>query len=161
MKTYAGIGSRETPADIQLQMYEIAKYLDSRDYVLRSGGAAGADTAFSEGAKAGFNKHEQQIFKASHATDASILLAAKFHPNWNACTPSVRKLHGRNAMIILGRNLDDRVDFVICWTKNGSDIGGTGLGMRIAQERGIPIYNLFHEQRRDLMDRMVKNNSML
>ncbi len=33
--------------------------------------------------------------------------------------------------------------FVICWTKDGLDSGGTGQALRIAREAGIPIYNLY------------------
>ena len=44
--TYAGIGSRETPAEIQAQMNEVAKELEAAGYTLRSGNAEGADKAF-------------------------------------------------------------------------------------------------------------------
>lgn len=46
---YAGVGSRETPQDILNTMYKIGKYLASKGYTLRSGGAIGADTAFENG----------------------------------------------------------------------------------------------------------------
>lgn len=48
-KAYAGIGSRQTPPAILEIMREIAVYMYERDYVLRSGGADGADTAFEGG----------------------------------------------------------------------------------------------------------------
>ena len=47
---YTGIGSRETPSHILELMTKIAKYLDSLGFILRSGGAPGADTAFANGA---------------------------------------------------------------------------------------------------------------
>lgn len=50
MKYYAGIGSRNTPADILDLMTHLARRLDSRGYTLRSGGADGADAAFERGA---------------------------------------------------------------------------------------------------------------
>lgn len=46
---YAGIGSRETPIEIQKSMYKVAKWLESKGYKLRGGEALGADKAF-EGA---------------------------------------------------------------------------------------------------------------
>lgn len=46
---YAGIGSRETPIDIQKTMYKAGKWLEEKGYTLRSGEALGADKAF-EGA---------------------------------------------------------------------------------------------------------------
>jgi cell division GTPase FtsZ len=54
----------------------------------------------------------------------------------------VRKLHARNAMIVLGKNLDDPVDFIICWTPGGTGSGGTGQALRIARAYGIPVYDL-------------------
>lgn len=47
---YAGIGSRETPPAILETMRAAARRLRDLGFVLRSGGAAGADTAFAEGA---------------------------------------------------------------------------------------------------------------
>ena len=49
MKYYAGIGSRETPKEICNKMTEIASLLENQDFVLRSGGAQGADHAFEIG----------------------------------------------------------------------------------------------------------------
>lgn len=47
---YAGIGSRRTPPDVCADMTRIAQALGARGFTLRSGGAAGADQAFEEGA---------------------------------------------------------------------------------------------------------------
>ena len=44
--TYAGIGSRETPIEVQKAMYRVAKYLEGKGFTLYSGGANGADKAF-------------------------------------------------------------------------------------------------------------------
>ncbi len=49
MKYYTGIGSRETPEDIQITMKGIAEKLYNLEYILRSGGADGADRAFEYG----------------------------------------------------------------------------------------------------------------
>lgn len=43
---YAGIGSRETPIEIQKSMYKVAHWLQEKGYTLRSGEALGADKAF-------------------------------------------------------------------------------------------------------------------
>lgn len=134
MKYYAGIGSRDTPDHVLGMMTRLAKRLN--DYTLRSGGAKGADSAFEEGAS------KKEIFTADDATDDAIELSSKYHPNWSACSKYAKKLHGRNAMIILGENLDSPVEFVICWTKNGKGDGGTGQALRIAKDYGIKIYDL-------------------
>src|SRR5688572_22112427 len=96
-KYYAGIGSTQTPADIQEVMTILAKKL-SEQYVLRSGGAQGADTAFAKGAGI-----KAEIFTADDAHGESIEMAKAYHPAWNMCNPYVKKLMGRNSMIILGR----------------------------------------------------------
>lgn len=134
MKYYAGIGSRDTPDYVLKKMKRIAEQLEG--YTLRSGGAIGADTAFEEGAS------KKEIFRAEDATDDAIELSSKYHPNWNACSKYAKKLHGRNAMIILGKNLDSPVEFVMCWTKSGKGGGGTGQALRIAKDYGIKIYDL-------------------
>lgn len=46
---YAGIGSRQTPKDVLDDMTRIASALERRGFTLRSGFAAGADTAFELG----------------------------------------------------------------------------------------------------------------
>lgn len=137
---YAGIGSRETPDDVLQKMTGIAHTLNGMRYVLRSGGARGADAAFFNGC--GGNV---QLFRADNATHEALLLAPKFHPAWERCKKFDKNLHARNMMILLGRNLDTPVDFVVCWTPGGKTVGGTGQAMRAAQFFGIPIVNLYKE----------------
>mgnify|MGYP006307016045 CR=1 FL=1 len=137
MKTYAGIGSRKTPFEVLDKMKNMALALQNVDYILRSGGARGADSAFESGAG-----DKKEIFTADDATPEAMILTSKYHPNWNACKPYVKKLHARNAMIVLGKNLDKLVDFIICWTPGGTGSGGTGQALRIAKAYGIPIYDL-------------------
>jgi hypothetical protein len=54
----------------------------------------------------------------------------------------MRALHARNVQIILFEVLDQPVDFVICWTKRGKALGGTAMGIRLAQAYGIDVRNL-------------------
>lgn len=136
---YAGIGSREIPDDIKDMMTMYALKLRNDGLWLRSGGAKGADTAFEDGAG-----DMKQIFSANDATEEAIETAEDYHPAWNRCGDSIKKLHGRNAMIILGDDLCHTVEFTVCWTKNGKDIGGTGLGIRISEGYDAKVYNLFH-----------------
>ena len=49
MRYYTGVGSRKTPGAIFDLMGEIGRNLAIDGYVLRSGGASGADTAFEQG----------------------------------------------------------------------------------------------------------------
>lgn len=139
---YAGIGSRRTPHDIQTVMTDAASYLSRLDYVLRSGGAAGADTAFEKGSA------NSQIFTAADATPKAILCASYHHPAWDMCDNYARKLHGRNSMIILGQNLDEPCKFVMCWCVEDSNgpRGGTGMGIRIARANNIKVLNMYYPE---------------
>lgn len=162
---YAGIGSRETPKDILNVMTLVAQALVSKGWVLRSGGALGADMAFENGAfRAGgktdiylpwrmYNGHMDGDWEVS---PEAIEMASQFHPAWHRCGQGARKLHGRNCHILLGKQLDLPVSFVICWTPGAAVTGGTGLGMRIAQSRKIEIYNLANPQHLATINSWIK-----
>ena len=151
---YAGIGSRQTPADTLQDMTTISAWLAKTGWHLSSGGADGADNAFAKGAPT----NERSVFlpwkdynKLSGA-DCIILtpaqlqncmaVAERLHPTWERCKPGARRLHARNAAILLGPNLDSPVNAVIAWTPGGALKGGTAMGIRIAAEHGIPVLNL-------------------
>lgn len=55
---YAGVGSRETTAEVLLRMKAMAATFAKRGWSLRSGHAEGADTAFFRGADAVGGKME-------------------------------------------------------------------------------------------------------
>lgn len=136
-KAYAGVGSRETPDDVIKAMRGISKALDERGYMLRSGGAQGADKAFES------RSTNKEVFLPSDDLPAwTEVFTDFFHPNPGALKDYSRKLMCRNAMQILGRDGDSPVEFVVCWTKQGSDDGGTGQAIRIAWYYGIPVFNL-------------------
>ena len=140
---YAGIGSRETPKEILELMTLAAKAFADKGFTLRSGGAIGADIAFEKGC--GTNK---EIFRAKDCTEAAKEMTSKYHPAWGKCNDYARNLHGRNCQILLGRDVTnpEPVKFVLCWTKDGKDTGGTGQAIRIATDMGIPVYNLYHRE---------------
>lgn len=151
-KIYAGIGARITPREITDKMFKIACELADLGWTLRSGGAAGADSAFENGSS------EAEIFRANDCTDAAMEFASRYHPAWAKCSPYARKLHGRNAMIILGENLDNPVRFVLCWTESGRDEGGTGLAMRIAWSHNIPVFNLKNREDHARVVKLIQPN---
>ena len=140
MPTYAGIGSRETPPDVLEVMEALGATYAEAGWTLRSGGAKGADRAFEAGCDHAGGKKE--IFRGEDATREAFEFSAAFHPNWAACRPYARELHARNAMIIMGERLNNRVAFVVCWTKDGKGGGGTGQGIRIAKAHDIIVYDL-------------------
>lgn len=148
-RTYAGIGSRETPGDILEIMKWMGRWFSRQKYTLRSGRAKGADKAFEHGEIYG----RKEIFLARHSEDHPewYTHAMKYHPAWDRCSPWAMDLHARNSAIVLGENLDTPVDFIVCWTKDGKASGGTGQALRIAEDLEIPIYNLFNK---DAINRM-------
>lgn len=150
---YSGIGSRKTSENVQNKMQAIALALAQRGFKLRSGGAQGADSAFEQGAYLGngdrdifipwpgFNQHPSQL---NRPTPAAYTLAKEHHPNWDALNGGVKSLHARNCHVILGHDLNTPSAFVVCWTVGGAVTGGTGQALRIAIDRKIPIFNLWH-----------------
>lgn len=139
MKYYVGIGSRATPQDILDYMTKAAGLLEKMGYILRSGGADGADKAFENGVLSPMNK---VILRPKHATLESLNLASRIHPMWTACNSYAQALHGRNCQIIIGEHLDKPAEFVLCWTLDGAERGGTRTGLVLAKQMGIPTFNL-------------------
>lgn len=159
---YAGIGSRGTPNKILIKMSEEARKLQAEGYILFSGGASGADSAFHYGSKGyariflpsakfnGWRADGEEFIDCTKLSNwkKAKEIAREFHPNWFALSPFAKNLMGRNSYQILGPSLDEPVDFVLCWTPDGSigkntsrDTGGTGQALRIAYDFGIPITN--------------------
>jgi hypothetical protein len=134
---YAGIGARSAPDAILNLMTQIAAKLSTDNYILRSGGAIGADTAFEDGAT------EKEIYFKEDATEAAMEFAASLDSDWDNRKEYAQRLHARNAMILLGGDLTTPVKFVICWTPGGNEVGGTGVAIRMAKSKNIPIFNLY------------------
>ena len=149
VKYYAGIGSRKTPPHILDDMRNIATRMSQRGYILNSGGASGADTAFEQGADPrmtqiflpwrGFNGHSSPLTSPS---PRAYEIAEQFHPNWQGLSQAARNLMARNSHQVLGRTLDEHVEIVICWTPEGRGGGGTGQAIRIAHHYGIRVVDL-------------------
>ena len=145
---YTGVGSRNTPVKILKIMTAVAKKLSSNGYTLRSGGAAGADSAFEAGAG-----NAKRIYLASESTSQSEKIASQFHPAWHRCSVYAKKLHGRNSFQVLGDDLDSPSEFLICWTADRCcshrdrtiRTGGTGTAISIADHHNVKIFNLAYE----------------
>lgn len=162
---YAGIGSRATPRAVLDSMTVMAAWLARRGWHLHSGGAAGADSAFAAGAPAGTltlflpwpgyrgNSGPDCRTLGADRTRRCLAIAAGLHPAWRRCSPAARKLHARNVSI-LAADTDAPVDAVVAWTIGGAVRGGTGMGIRIARDRGIPVLNLGAMQPRAACERL-------
>ena len=148
MKYYAGIGARKTPPEILKVMTQIAAFLENDGYTLRSGGARGADSAFSNGVK---DLSKMEIY-TTQSTDVDWVNAMhtvdQLHPAPHALGPYTKRLMSRNAFQIGGAYINKFSDFVVCWTPDAAETstskasGGTGQAIRIANYYKIPVINL-------------------
>ena len=132
-------------------MKDIASKLEKKGYILRSGGAKGADSAFESGVK---NHKNKEIYYKEDATDLAREIAKKFHPNPFALKDFSLNLMARNTFQIMGKELNTPDKFVILYTPDGckhhkqrtQKTGGTGQAISIASHFNIPIYNLFYQE---------------
>lgn len=160
MKYYAGIGSRETPDNILNQMRKVGSFLADRGYILRSGGAKGADKAFEKGCDLvkGHKEiwHPDGLFFPLNdwATDKASSVCWEY-PLEKMKAYTI-KLITRNMYQVFGESenfdKDNKVDFVVYWCKGnplekGRDSGGTRYAVRVAHEANIPTFNLRTEKK--------------
>lgn len=187
-RIYAGIGSRRTPDDVLEVMSRFAALLGANGYILRSGGAAGADSAFEEGASEAGGKTEiflpwprfngrpssaegkwhgetQRYYVIGNkegddgwAYGTASLEGATSPFHWNNCKQGMKKLCARNMMQILGHDGETPVQGVVCWYDPAKP-GGTGWAIRVAQARGIKIQNLWVPQRLEACKIHIDENS--
>jgi hypothetical protein len=170
--TYTGVGSRETPPNMQEFMNTIGRSLAKRGFRLRTGDAAGADAAFLTGALKGlegkdtaelvrlieaympYTKSKAKGFASYFRGPRSDQLAAlerilvETHPKPQALYGVGRELMARNALQLLGPELNDPSDFLIGMLKPKAlrradwDVGGTGQAFRLAKAREVPVFEL-------------------
>jgi len=165
MKYYTGIGSRETPDDILQEMTHIASVLACHEFVLRSGGAYGADTAFETGCDIqdgcktiflpwkNFNKNNSSLHLISD--EAMELAGDVYGDGWKYRKTPVKLLMARNVYQVVGMNLDTPSEFVLCWTPDGCEsektrkptTGGTGQAIALASRNLVPVFNFANKNR--------------
>lgn len=166
-KYYTGIGSRKTPENILKKFKDIATFLETKQYILRSGGADGADSAFESGVInednkriflpwKGFNGNKSRYYiPPNHIDEKSwrikypffdkvYNLAEEYHRNWKHLTPPVKRLQARNGLQVFGERLNNPSDFVICYAPL-NNLGGTGQAIRIAIANNISVYNFAND----------------
>jgi len=167
MKYFAGIGSRSTPQNILELMPQITQYLYSKNYILRSGGADGADTYFEKGVPLNepkqiflpwknFNNNPSLYYLNSfikkEAWNKAEEIANKFHPQYKYLKQGAQKLMTRNTFQVLGPNPSDQSQWsslIVCYcplSSDGNPKGGTAQALRIASNYNIQIYNLYLEE---------------
>jgi hypothetical protein len=156
-RTYTGIGNRDTPQFYLDVMTKVAALLEQKQYILRSGGADGADSAFYQGVRnklnceiylpwKGFNDLDYQY----HIPNEAYRILENVCPYMDKLTPFLLKLYGRNVLQILGNDLSHPSKFVICYTRDGyigrgttcTRTGGTKIAIDLACLYNVPVFNL-------------------
>ncbi len=164
MLYYAGIGSRQTPKSVLDAFEVLGEKLGSMGFVLRSGRAPGADSAFERGAIKthanseifipwqGFPKGSTLsrrpaiIFDLVEQTQRqkAVDSVRKYHPAPDRLSNGAFKLMARNYLQIFGPQVTSASStFVVCYTSDGKASGGTGQAIRMAEKAGIPVFNAF------------------
>ena len=171
MIPYAGIGARATPNHILNIMKDLASKLEGQGYLLRSGGAKGADAAFESGIINPSNKQiylPGQSFNQRFAGQRGIIDATKL-PNWQQAIQTINQFHpaperlsdfarnlmARNAMQVLGGSMNQPAKMVVAWTPGGEVVGGTGQALRMANAYQIHIRNLGDQRVLDNVQRYI------
>lgn len=178
---YAGIGSRETPKELEIEIGNVGSYLSECGYILRSGNARGSDKWFSNGCDSvggrseiilpfkgygGGHKNEIIIQNKKLLKQATEIMKSIKHKSytWNAKnTP----YHRRNVFQILGVNLNTPVKFVICYTGTGAESendvismgenSGTSMAMVLADRLDIPVINMYNDGWVEKLDSLIDN----
>jgi hypothetical protein len=155
---YTGVGShrlQEIPAEKLRDAIIIATRLESLGFTLRSGGAEGFDHAFESGVQDSKNMVIYGRDTCFHVIESiwnkAVEIAMRTHPYPENAKKYIQWI-GRNPFQVLGDALDDPSMFLICWTRNGKDDGGTGTTMRVAKEFNVPIYNLHDMTREEILN---------
>lgn len=167
----AGIGARDTPAPMLEKLRDIGTIMAKAGCVLRSGGADGADKFCEDGWDAAGGEKEiflswdgmndrrpdnNSVFAFAYKdNDPEAVIARSYYhrtpakpdgdaEKWARLGRGGRSHMTRNTNQMLGPNPghSPQTDLVLCWTKNGQIVGGTGQALRIAQDKGVPILNL-------------------
>ena len=149
---YAGVGAQKTPVEVQGVMRDLAERLSDDGWLLRSGGAVGADQAFACGARGrariyfaderGAQASQDPGERIVHIPDTHYRIMRAFHPAPERLSPFAERLQARNTSQVFGGDLMAPADIVICWTEGGRGRGGTGQAIRLAGCVGIPVMDL-------------------
>lgn len=163
-KAYAGLSNPDTPEAIQVQMKKMAVYLEEQGYTLRTNGGKGGEEALEAAVKIKeihlpwkkFNDHDSKFNKT---TDSAKSVIRNFAPSFDTLKPAVQIIVASKAHVILGKDLQNPVKFLICWTQDGAETveernprtGFIGVGIALAASLKIPVFNL---QKPDALDRL-------
>lgn len=153
---YTGVGSRATPREILKMMEDFAALVGQHGWLLRSGAAVGADSAFERGCDSVNGRKEIFLpWRKSEGHSSPLFLkdgdeipilskmiqeGVMDKAHVQRLTQGARKLHARNYYQVCygGRTSD----LLVCWTEEGKLKGGTATAIKLAHAKGVRVYNL-------------------
>lgn len=156
-KIFAGIGNRDTPTVFANQLTAAGKRLfKEQGYWWATGGNGNADNACMSVSMCGYVYPPWERFNGFPMRwplpRTAFDKAKEYCPYWDSMSKGARALHARNMQVIAGPYVDynDRVDLVICYTRDGCEnkatyskqTGGTGSAICFASDLDIPVVNL-------------------
>jgi predicted Rossmann-fold nucleotide-binding protein len=173
---YTGVGSRAAPNNILEEMQVIGKIMADKNFILRSGGAVGSDSAFEAGCMDSendfreifipwntYNGYERSLHNIipNDGLDIrkAIAITKSVHPFWDVIDTPAKILHTRNVFQVLGKDLCSPSMCVICWSEvndNPYSRGGTSTAIAIAERSDIPVFNLYLNEDRLKLNEIIE-----
>lgn len=156
-KIYTGIGHRQIPEEIFALFKKISTELAKRGFILRSGGAVGADSAFEEGCDSAKGKKEIYLPWRNFNNNPSLLYdvstqcvayAREIIPNFKNMKSGTQLLTARNIYQIMGQDLKTPTDLVICYCSRN---GGTANALKMAKYFDIKMIINCYDYINDLL----------
>lgn len=171
MSRIACIGSRQTPPDILKWMEYAGAELVKAGHVIVSGNAPGADQAWARGGNGvdaarvelclpwqGFEDHairNGNVVRVYDPISGKFYRdhAATIHPRWSRLTPSVRKLHARNVMIVSGAAC-------LLYYVMKRSTSGTKFGIEVARKFLVPMHDVGNPAVRTAFEEAAVNGAI-
>lgn len=157
---FTGVGARYgVPSDVYDRVDSIGRYLIGIGYRNRTGDAVGMDAAWRKVCAHACDFYAPRN-RSNPLADAKIItgehyvraknITRQYHPYFHNLGDFEAELHIRNVFEVLGDELNNPSEFLVCWTKDGAEkkttreTGGTGQAIRLAIAYDIPVFNLYH-----------------
>jgi len=89
----------------------------------------------------------------------------RFHPNFKKIEKEASAKYYMRFMRFMSRNYRQVIgwgepdsQFIVCWTPEGKEVGGTAQAIRIAKHHHIPVFNLFNMSKSEVLKEIEKLN---
>ena len=143
VRAYAGFGSWNTPAHIVVVIESLGRALAEAGWTLRTGGAAGAESAFERGCDA-VGGRKELVGRPADIESAS----AQFWPEtllpWAQLSANTRALLAQSACQILGPDLDAPAKFLAYWKSTDGRSFEIDHALQIAAAHAVPCVRIEH-----------------